>query len=93
MAAGVIADAGADAFGDFAQVGDECIDVERGKLGMIFEEIVGVGDVRLVVFAVMDFHRLRVDVRREGVVGVRQFREFVGHDEEFSGFIEMLLNL
>ena len=48
---------------------------------MVLEEIVGVGDVRLVVLAVMDFHRLRIDVRHEGVDGVGEFRKFVSHDD------------
>ena len=48
---------------------------------MILEEVVRIGDVSLVVLAVMDFHRLRVDGGREGVVSVRKFREFVCHDD------------
>jgi hypothetical protein len=40
---------------------------------MVLERIVDVGDVSLVVFGVMDFHRARVDVRLKGVVGVREF--------------------
>jgi hypothetical protein len=46
---------------------------------VVFQEIVGVGDVRLVVFVVMDFHRLRIDVWDEGIKSVGQFGKFVSH--------------
>jgi hypothetical protein len=36
----------------------------------------------------MDFHRARVDVRLEGVVGVRERREFVSHDFSWFGLKE-----
>ena len=45
---------------------------ELGEGGVILKEIVGVGDVGLVVLTVMAFDRFDVDVRREGVVGVRE---------------------
>jgi hypothetical protein len=63
VAAGVVAHAAADGLGHLGQVGDEGVDVERREGGVVLEEVVGVGDVGLVVLAVMDFHRLRIDVR------------------------------
>ena len=79
VAAGVVADAAADGVGDFAEVGDQGVNVQRGEGGVVLEQVVGVGDVGLVMLAVVDFHRLRVDVRSEGVEGVRQGREGEGH--------------
>ena len=80
MAAGVIAHATADGLGDLREVGDQGVDVQRGERGMVLKEIVGVGDVSLVVLAMVDFHGLRIDVGLEGVRGVGQFREFVSHN-------------
>ncbi len=40
---------------------------------MILQGVVGVRDVSLVMLRVMDFHRLSIDVRLEGTVGVGQF--------------------
>ena len=39
-----------------------------------FQRGVDVRDVRVVMFAVMDFHRFRVDVGLEGVMGEAQVR-------------------
>ena len=72
MAAGVVAHAAAEGVGDLGEVGNEGLGGELGEGGVILKEIVGVGDVGLVVLTVMDFHRFDVDVRREGVVGVRE---------------------
>src|SRR5690606_40900075 len=44
-----------------------------------FQRRVGVVDVGLVVPGVVDFHRLRVDVRLERVVGVGELGEREGH--------------
>ena len=66
-----------------ALLGAEIIHVESRQGGMVLEEIVGVGDVRLVMLAVMDFHRLRIDMRREGVGGVGEFRKFVSHGDDW----------
>jgi hypothetical protein len=35
---------------------------------MLFERSVGIGDVCLMMFAVMDLHGTRIDVRRERVM-------------------------
>jgi hypothetical protein len=80
VAAGVVAQAGADGLGHLREVGDQGVHVERGQGGLVLQEVVGVGDVGLVVLRVVDLHRLRVDVGNQGVVGVGQFWKFVGHD-------------
>ncbi len=68
--------------GHFREIGDEHVDIECGEGGVILQKIVGVGDVGLMVFAVMDFHRARIDVRLESIGGVGQFREFVSHGSD-----------
>ena len=77
VAAGIVAHATADGLGDFAQVGNQRMDVEGGEGGVVLQEIIGVGDVGLVVLAVMDFHRLGVDVGLKSVMGVWQIGQ--GH--------------
>ena len=76
----------ADRLGHLAQVGDQRVDGERGEGRMVLQEVVGVVDVGLVVLRVMDFHRPRIDVGLEGVVGVGQFGKFVGHGFDRFGF-------
>jgi len=71
MATGIVANAATNGFRDFAQIFDQCIHLESGEVRMIFQKIIGIGDVGLVVFRVMDLHRLRIDVRHEGVIGIR----------------------
>jgi len=44
------------------------------QLGMLVQGVVEIGDVRLMMLAVVDLHRLRVDVRLEGGEVVRQRR-------------------
>ena len=43
------------------------------RSGLILERVVKVGDVSLMMFGVMNFHRARVDVRFERVVCVGNF--------------------
>ena len=54
--------------------GDLMRHIRGNEIGMIFQRVVGVGDIRLMVLVVVDFHRARVDVRFEGVVCVRKGR-------------------
>ncbi len=49
------------------------------EVGRALERLVQIGDVRGVMFVVMDFHRLSIDVRFERVGGVGERRKFVGH--------------
>ncbi|KAG0919159.1 hypothetical protein G6F32_016312 [Rhizopus arrhizus] len=45
-----------------------------------FQRRVDVVDVGLVMLGVMDFHRRRIDMRFQRVVGVGQLGQGVGHD-------------
>ena len=85
-AAAVVADGGLDRLGDDREVVDQQF-VQRlvGQFRGLFQGLVQVGDVRLVVLAVMDFHRLLVDVRLEGIGRIRQRGKGVGHGFSPSG--------
>ena len=67
MAAAVVAHGGADVLGHAVDASEQILDALRLQLGMLLERGVQVGDVRLVMLAVMNLHRLRVDVRFERV--------------------------
>ena len=73
MPAAVVAHGRADVLGHGAEVRDEVLDGLAPELGMLLDRGVEVVDVRLVVLAVMNLHRLRVDVRfeRGEVIGQR----------------------
>ena len=78
MAAAVVADGGADLLGHRVQVLDQVLDALRLQVGAL-ERGVDVVDVGLVVLAVVDLHRPRVDVRLERVERVRQAGKLVRH--------------
>ncbi len=78
MSAAVVADGVAHPLGQRADIGDQCIDIRALDPG-IGERGIEVGDVGLVVFGMMDFHRACIEVRFECVVGVGQGGEGVGH--------------
>ena len=71
MSAAVVAHDRADVFGNGIQIADQIFDRLFLQIGFAFDRVVHVGDVRLMMLGVMDFHRLRVDVRLERVVLVR----------------------
>ncbi len=73
MAAAVIADGAADGFRYAADAAEQIFERLLVQLGMLVECGVQVGDVSVVMLAVMDLHRARVNVRFERVEGVRQF--------------------
>jgi hypothetical protein len=79
VAAAVVADGGADAFGQRVQVLDQVLDALRLQVRVRLEGGIEVVDVGLVVLAVVDLHRLRVDVRLERVERVRQAGKLVRH--------------
>ena len=58
---------------------EQILDALRLQLGMLLERGVQVVDVRAVMLAVMNLHRLLVDVRFERVGGIRKRRKCVSH--------------
>jgi hypothetical protein len=78
VAAGVVADRGLLVRGERLEVAQHVLDGAVRPLGPL-ERLVRVVHVRLVVLAVVDLHRARVDVRLEGVVRVRQVGQCESH--------------
>ncbi len=66
MSAAIIPDRTPDIFGHFSKVRNQRLDGQRFEFGA-FDCIVEFRDISGVVFAVMDFHRLRVEVGFERV--------------------------
>lgn len=87
VAARVVADRRADVLRHGAEVLDQLLGAFRVEIGLAGDRVVQVGDVRLMMLRVVDFHRLRVDVRFESVVGVSEFRESSGHDIDRFGLV------
>jgi hypothetical protein len=71
VAAGVVANGGADLLRHRVQAGEDRLDRIVSPFGAL-ERLVGVVHVRLMVFVVVDPHRLLVDVRLERAVLVRK---------------------
>src|SRR6185436_1607052 len=79
MAAAVVAHGGTNRFGHAVDALDEVLEALRRKLRGLFNGSVEVRHVRVVVLAVMNLHRLLVDVRFERVARVRKWRKCVSH--------------
>jgi hypothetical protein len=84
VAAAVVADGGADVFGDGGEGFDEVFGGFVGEVGLGGDGGVEVGDVGLVVLAVVDLHGGGVDGGLKGVGCVRQRGECGGHVESLS---------
>ena len=67
MATRIVAEAAADRLRNLLQIRDQVVDRECSEIGVILEGIIGVGDVSLMVLAVMNFHRAGINVRFESV--------------------------
>ena len=53
------------------EIADQILDRFLFEFSFAFDRVVHVVDVSLVMLGVMDFHRLRIDVRFQSIVGVR----------------------
>jgi hypothetical protein len=73
VTATIVADGSADVFGDAVDVFAEVLDGVGFEVCFAGEGGVQIGDVGVVVPAMVDFHGLLVDVGFESVVGVREF--------------------
>ena len=79
MSPAVIADLGADPFGHLIEVGQQRLEREPLQRLLALERRIQIGDISLVVFAVMDPHRGLVDVWLQGVVVEWQGSKGEGH--------------
>ena len=71
MTAAVVADRSANRIGNSVQVTQELVDGFCFEFRISGDGLVEVGDIGGVVFAMVDFHGSRVDVRFERVLGIR----------------------
>src|SRR6266581_9376667 len=77
MATAVVAHRGADVVRNRIDTAQQCVDALAEELGMFTQGVVEVGDVGLMMLAVVDLHGLRVDMRLECGEVVRQLGEHV----------------
>ena len=64
--------------GYFAEALEQLVDRKRRKVGVSLQRLVQIGDVGVVVFAVMNFHGHLVDVRLQRIGRVRERWKNVG---------------
>lgn len=69
MSSPMVANRSSNAFGDGRQILDKVIDVQCGEGIVAFQGCIQSRDIGLVMFAVVDFHRLGVDVWLERICG------------------------
>ncbi len=85
VTAAVVDDSLANFFRNAVDVAKNLLDRLGSKIALTFDGRVEFGDVPVVVFAVMNFHRHGVDVRLKGGLVVRQVRECKCHGFLQSG--------
>jgi hypothetical protein len=73
MASAIVADGGADVFGNRIEVANQIFGGFAGELGMLFNRGVQVFHVSAVVHVVMQSHGLLVDRGVQCVIGIRQW--------------------
>ena len=77
VAAAVVPHRGADLLGDLVEALAQLLGAELLEVGIVGERLVEVVHVGRVVLAVVDLHRLRIEVRLERREGVGQRRQLV----------------
>jgi len=85
MAAAVVAHRRADVLGDAVDPAQQIVQRLLVQLGVLVERGIEVVDVRLVMFSVVDLHRLGVDVGFERREIVRQWRQGMRHGPLLGG--------
>jgi len=80
VSAAVVANCGAYVVVNLADVFDQFLDGHLLEIGMSIQGTIQLGYVSVVVLGVVNLHGARIDMRLEGIVSVRQYRKFVGHD-------------
>ncbi len=79
MSSPMVANRSSNAFRDGRKILDEVIDVQCGEAIVTFQGCIESRDIGLVMFAVVDFHRLGVDVWLERIGGKVKWRKSVRH--------------
>ena len=80
VASAVVADGGADVFGDGVEVTEQLFDALGLQFGMLFEGGVGILHIRAVVQIVVELHGFGVNVRLQSGIVIRQRGQFESHD-------------
>ncbi len=80
VTAAVVAHGRGDVSGDFADVFAKVIDAHGFEIGLACEGVVQIGDVSVVMTAMMNFHRRGINVRFERGFFVGKGRQGVGHN-------------
>jgi hypothetical protein len=78
--AAVVANGRPDLFRNVVDPPAEILDAHRLQCRMLLERGIQIGNVRLMMLAVMDLHRLRIDVRFESSEVVWKLGKFVRHE-------------
>ena len=81
MTAAIVAHDHANVFRHGCEVTDEFADPLVFQLRLAGDGVVQIGDVGLMMLAVVNLHRAGIDVRFEGVIGISEFGQCVWHDE------------
>src|SRR4051812_38579099 len=85
VAAAVVSYCGFDVIGDHGEVvGEEFVEGFAIEVGVLGDGCVEVGDVGVVVLAVVNFHGLLIDVGFEGIGSERKWWEGIWHDGSFK---------
>ena len=79
MSSPMVANRSSNAFRDGGKVLDEVIDIQCGEAIVTLQGCIQSRDIGLVMFAVVDFHRLGVDVWLERIGGKVKWRKCVRH--------------
>lgn len=80
VAAGVVTQYGFFVSRQLIQLGNQLFSGQVSELRQAFQRGVGIVHVGLVVFSVMDLHRLLVEVRFQSIVSVRQGWQGIAHN-------------
>ena len=73
VATTIIAHGTANVLGHGVQVADQVVDGFASQLVVAFQGGIELGNIGGMMFAMMDFHRLRINVRLERIMRIRKF--------------------
>src|SRR5262249_36057531 len=79
VAAAVVPDCGTNVLGHAVDAAQQILDALRLQLGMLVQRRIEIRDVSLMMLAVVNLHRPRIDVRLERIEWVWERGERVSH--------------
>ena len=78
MPAHIVAQASADSFRGLAEILEQVLRRKLGQLRLVGKQLVGIFYISLVMLIMMNLHGDRVDLRLQGLIGIRKRRQRVG---------------